>query len=319
MLNVLKRLSELDAGNSNVKSPMVDMPVKSIAEGANGELPQLPELNDLSTLQALSGVKKIDECGPMGMMGGAPMPGNTPASFSINASAASGDEVANMLTQIMTLAGAKPLGGGDAPQHEPGSEPATHDTTPGSGGEVMRGMMDKLNDPNPEDEGAKGGAIGAGLGALAGGPVGAAIGGGIGGALEDEGAPDSGGSLPAMADEVRDMADQLADTDKEELNLETYDNTPNSPFNVGPTDTNARAYQPNTGSADGRGFASNPRAMTAEQVEQQLYADYKAFVNEGKKAKKDYDGDGKIESNKDEVWGSRAKAAAKSGKPFKKA
>lgn len=35
-----------------------------------------------------------------------------------------------------------------------------------------------------------------------------------------------------------------------------------------------------------------------------------------KKAKKDYDGDGKIESPKDEVWGSRAKAAAKAGKPF---
>jgi hypothetical protein len=31
---------------------------------------------------------------------------------------------------------------------------------------------------------------------------------------------------------------------------------------------------------------------------------------------KDYDGDGKKESPKDEVWGSRAKAAAKSGKPF---
>jgi hypothetical protein len=54
-------------------------------------------------------------------------------------------------------------------------------------------------------------------------------------------------------------------------------------------------------------------------------------INEGKKsmkdpirtkkakgpmADKDYDGDGKIETNKDEVWGSRAKAAAKSGKPF---
>jgi len=38
---------------------------------------------------------------------------------------------------------------------------------------------------------------------------------------------------------------------------------------------------------------------------------------EAKKAKKDYDGDGKIESPKDEVWGSRAKAAAKAGKPFK--
>ena len=35
-----------------------------------------------------------------------------------------------------------------------------------------------------------------------------------------------------------------------------------------------------------------------------------------KKAGKDYDGDGKIESDKDEVWGSRAKAAAKAGKPF---
>ncbi len=35
-------------------------------------------------------------------------------------------------------------------------------------------------------------------------------------------------------------------------------------------------------------------------------------------ADKDYDGDGKIESDKDEVWGSRAKAAAKAGKPFGK-
>lgn len=36
----------------------------------------------------------------------------------------------------------------------------------------------------------------------------------------------------------------------------------------------------------------------------------------GSKSAKDYDGDGKVESPKDEVWGSRAKAAAKSGKPF---
>ncbi len=33
-------------------------------------------------------------------------------------------------------------------------------------------------------------------------------------------------------------------------------------------------------------------------------------------AGKDYDSDGKVETPKDEVWGSRAKAAAKSGKPF---
>ena len=40
-------------------------------------------------------------------------------------------------------------------------------------------------------------------------------------------------------------------------------------------------------------------------------------AKKGKKAGKDYDGDGKVESDKDEVWGSRAKAAAKAGKPFK--
>jgi len=36
-------------------------------------------------------------------------------------------------------------------------------------------------------------------------------------------------------------------------------------------------------------------------------------------ANKDYDGDGKVETGKDEVMGSRMKAAAKAGKPFKEA
>jgi hypothetical protein len=58
-------------------------------------------------------------------------------------------------------------------------------------------------------------------------------------------------------------------------------------------------------------------ADSLTELTNQLFADYQAFVNEGKKAKKDYDGDGKVETNKDEVWGSRAKAAAKAGKPFK--
>lgn len=37
-------------------------------------------------------------------------------------------------------------------------------------------------------------------------------------------------------------------------------------------------------------------------------------MEEEKKADKDYDGDGKVESSKDEVWGSRLKAAKKAGK-----
>jgi hypothetical protein len=45
----------------------------------------------------------------------------------------------------------------------------------------------------------------------------------------------------------------------------------------------------------------------------------KTKKSSGSMSAKDYDGDGKIESPKDEVWGSRAKAAKKSGKPFKEA
>ena len=58
---------------------------------------------------------------------------------------------------------------------------------------------------------------------------------------------------------------------------------------------------------------------TKEMEESMNYEQHlKALLESAvKKAKKDYDGDGKVETNKDEVWGSRAKAAAKSGKPFK--
>jgi hypothetical protein len=56
-------------------------------------------------------------------------------------------------------------------------------------------------------------------------------------------------------------------------------------------------------------------AMWKNIKETTAYIEEKKTVE--KKAKKDYDGDGKIESNKDEVWGSRAKAAVKSGHPFK--
>ncbi len=45
----------------------------------------------------------------------------------------------------------------------------------------------------------------------------------------------------------------------------------------------------------------------------------KTKKSRGSMSAKDYDGDGKIESPKDEVWGSRAKAAKKAGKPFKEA
>lgn len=44
------------------------------------------------------------------------------------------------------------------------------------------------------------------------------------------------------------------------------------------------------------------------------FEEYAPTIFEAKKAKKDWDGDGKVESEKDEVWGSRLKAAKKAGR-----
>lgn len=43
-------------------------------------------------------------------------------------------------------------------------------------------------------------------------------------------------------------------------------------------------------------------------------ANHPNIFEAAKRAKKDYDKDGKIESEKDEVWGSRFRAAKKAGK-----
>lgn len=159
----MKRLAELDTNNPNINNPLAAGTKVRVQENTP---PQLPDLTDLTELKALSGLKPVAECGMMGMnsMGDSHPP---VATFSINATAAGGDEVANMLTQIMNLAGVHKVG----PQHMPGVDggAATLTSTPsmaatpmdtpiskiaahGDSGEIMRAMMDKMNDP-PEDEG----------------------------------------------------------------------------------------------------------------------------------------------------------------------
>ena len=61
-------------------------------------------LTKVKEVTKLNESKQIDECG-MGM----PSSGSTPATLSINATASSGEEVANMLKSIMDLAGVKPV------------------------------------------------------------------------------------------------------------------------------------------------------------------------------------------------------------------
>jgi hypothetical protein len=145
MIDVLKRLAELDAQNSNV--------VKESSQS-------------------------VDECGTMGSMDRP----STPAT--INMTAATGEELGSMLKDIMTLAGQRshsdhmdePVSGSNGTAVAD-VEPVDSDTS-----SIMRSMMDKLN---PENEGLLGALAGGALGAVTGGPFGALTGAAAGDSLTD--------------------------------------------------------------------------------------------------------------------------------------
>lgn len=188
MIDVLKKLAEIDA------------------EGGLKESTKL--VNDPSL--AMISESTVQECGPMGMPGMA-TPHGTPASFSVNASAATGDEVANMLTQILTLAGVKKDG--------PEAGPVGHDEHPLTGEPPMKGADDmkaaiQAIDQAEQETSAMGGDMDGPEMETDMDPTDNAMGG-------DEPAP-----VSDMAQDVQDMADELADKDKEDLGLESFDNQP---------------------------------------------------------------------------------------------
>ena len=120
MIDVLKRLAELDATNPNV--------IKESSE--------------------------VAECGPMGMMGSMDRP-STPAS--INMTAGSGEELGDMLAKIMSLAGMNKVEpehlGVD---HEPAmitAEPVVSVGPSPSAGDEMRSVIDKMHDAGEDEEG----------------------------------------------------------------------------------------------------------------------------------------------------------------------
>ena len=124
MINVLKRLAELDAQNPNVEKTMVKE--STVAECGMMPMPG------------------------MGMMSGSDHP-PVAASFSINATAATGDEVANMLTQIMTLAGVHKVDD----EHMGSEPPPAVMTMEPAAGDAMRSVIDKLN-PDADEVGDNG-------------------------------------------------------------------------------------------------------------------------------------------------------------------
>lgn len=117
MIDVLKRLAELDANNPNI----------------------------IKESQA------VEECGPMGMMSSPEAP-KTPAT--INITAGSGEELSGMLAAIMKLAGVEKVGDEHmGVEHEPAimtAEPSVG-VMP-SAGDDMRSVLDKLNPEDSEEE-----------------------------------------------------------------------------------------------------------------------------------------------------------------------
>lgn len=134
MIDVLKRLAELDAGNPNV-----DTGLKVVAS----------EQNIVVKEDAMA------ECGimPEMGMGGMSQP-HTPAS--INMTAASGEELSGMLKDIMSLAGLAHSGDMD---HEPMGDmppPAEPEMGPETPADSMRSVIDKLNPGDGEEDDQEG-------------------------------------------------------------------------------------------------------------------------------------------------------------------
>lgn len=151
MINVMQRLAELDAVNSNVVNEANKSKKEKPAtenNGAHGEETTSPihggqkkektmENLNLESLRYLAGVKDtIAECG---MMGGSGSPA------SINISAGSGQELTGMLKDIMNLAGVSKVEPHHMPIDSPDAGPSTVISAP-----PMPGASGNKMDPNVE-------------------------------------------------------------------------------------------------------------------------------------------------------------------------
>lgn len=227
MIDVIKRLAELDATNP-----------KMIKEG-----------------------QSVAECGPMGMMDSMPSMGidkpSVPANFSINASAGSGDEVASMMSQILTLAGLKQVGPDDLgvePQGaivtaEPGAAVGPMVAEPMSSTDDMRSVLDKLN-PEPADD-KEGGDLGPFQG-------------------------DSSEEEPVVGNDAGDKEPK----DDEEETDEEYSNTPKDPNGANPFDAEEFANHENQGGAGETSNGEKRQSNLPTATFENLMKEYKSFIGE---------------------------------------
>lgn len=242
MIDLMKRLAELDSKNPN-----------------------------------MSNSRKVDECGMMPEMGAMERP-STPAS--LNVTAGSGEELGNVLKDIMSLAGVKPAGAEEPLSAEPALaidvEPE-QDMDPNSS---MRSVMDLMN---PEDDEEGGEEVD-----------------GIAGLDQDH-------------DGDHDMGDHDLETDDEEDDEEAdegqYDNSPANPIKPPMFEPNRFAHQENQPGQGDRMDGDRPKAYAdMNEATKALFADYKKFVSE---AQGDYRQNYKPEPEKKKGFGSKIASVAK--------
>lgn len=227
MIDVLKRLAELDAQNPNI-----------IKEST-----------------------QVEECGMVPEMGldmMPPMETKPSQPASINMTAGSGEELGDLLTTIMSLAGVAKQGN-DSPVPPVSSEPAAQTLEPATGPEspadTMRSVIDKLNPMDGDDDG------------------------------QEVGAPDT--VTKAMGDQDddgdHDEQDHELEKDNEEdkEEVDEYDNSPADPNNKPAFDANKFAHKENQPGQGDRMDGDRPKAY-ADMTEavSDLFAQYKKFVNE---------------------------------------
>ena len=301
MIDVLKRLAELDQGNPNVVNPMtkpVEVQPKVIAEGREVQL-NLPEPG-LDDLRKLSGRKTltesaIAECGMPAM--GAPMP-SMPAS--INMSAGSANEIVSMVRGIMDLAkgdvpsqSMMPTMGADMPSLLPGfggvSEPDTDiDVAPDS----LNKSMGDVDGDGDHDMGDHAKELGAGS--------------------SDDDIMDlikkirTGDAVKIKTDmpvkvssdePIKGRTDQQANVDSddkpEDEGMEVpgkANTTPNDPTDPGRYDPKKGVFMPNTGNQGDRMDGPMPKGNPEKKdessnplsaFESKLMSEYRKFVEEG--------------------------------------
>jgi hypothetical protein len=248
MIDVLKRLAELDSTNPNVAKPTMASE-QSLATVSNIEGEQINE--------------SISECGPMGMTS-MDRP-STPATFSINASAESGEQVSSMLRDIMNLAGVKPVS--DLPAFA-GPKDITPVHTlepmndgPSAGDEMgdLIGMIDKMN--TGDDVSVAQGDVD-----------------GDGDHDMDDHKAEKDSPVGKMADEVRGMTAEL--TGEEQDPSAGYSSATTTPDEK----IKAHAYgddqvTPKPAEPLAKAGGGNPYNESVDQVSLQLLKAYEAFKN----------------------------------------